>query len=706
MNELRKAAVRSSDAGLPPGPRPPLPGLRPIVCGRELCRSPEEAASREWIVTNGLGGYASSTILGMNTRRSHGLLVAAVEPPLRRMVLLSKVEETIVAPGYRFELSTNRYASAGGGMVHPEGFKYLEEFRLDPSPTFFYRVGNLLLEKTVFMLPGENATVVGYTLHDASGPIELVVRPLVAMRGLEELRRESADFQPKVEHSAGIVVVKLLEELPLLMIHHTAELAEPAPCWYNHFEYTQDGVKEQEDLWSFGVLRFLLKAGESISLVASTGRRGTGDYTFHRRRLENTQTVLAQNLVPPGSGPLASRLTWTADSFVAWRPPAGQKAVVRLPLAEAAGQEAFLLSGFPRSTLSGRDALVALPGLAIHTRQLDLARATLLTLASELKDGLIPVRWTETNGAPEYDSADTSLWFFWAVWHYWRVSRDLRFVAKRLLDPLREIMEGYLEGTKFGIVMDDDGLIRLSDREKALTWMDARLPAAGTASGPAVTPRWGKPVEVNALWYGALTLMSQLADRLGFKQATHYDRLARLVGQNFVRTFYGRGGFLFDRVTEEGPDASIRPNMLIAVGLPLSPLSRAQGLRVLEVAEKHLLTPAGLRTLSPEDPNYRGRWERAPREQALAAHQGTVWSWLTGSYVSAVCGVRGLTRSTQTALARQLKPALAQLEGGCLGTLGESFDGDPPHQARGRVSQAISVGEFLRAVREARLGGL
>ncbi len=700
---LKKPAVTGSAGTLPPLPPLPLPHVRPILCGSEICGSLEAGSAREWIITNGLGGYASSTVLGLNTRRYHGLLVAAARPPVHRVVLLSKVEETVVTPAGRHELSCSRYA----GMVHPEGHRYLVEFRLDPWPTFFYRVGEILLEKSVFMLPGENATVVGYTLHAAPGTVELIVRPLTALRGFQDLSEENDTLHPEiVEQRPDVLVLQPYENFPTLMIHHNAELVEPSACWYNNFEYTEERegpapagasaaeAHAREDLWSPGYLRYLLQAGESCTLVASTGRKGTGDFFFHRRRMENTQLMLAQQIVPPGSGPLAARLAWTADTFAAHR-----------SLQEPA--VAHLLAGFPWLTSWGRDALIALPGLALCTHRFDLARSVLETLASHVKEGLIPVRFSEEDGSPEYDSADTSLWFVWAVWHYLRATRDMRFVSKKLLDPLQDILEGYLRGTQFGIGMDEDGLIHLRDEEIPLTWMDAREPGGDPETpGRAVTPRAGKPVEVNALWYCALMVMGFVADRLKLKRAKAYSRLARLVQQNFLRTFVSPRGFLYDRVTASGPDPSVRPNMLIAASLPFSPLSRAQADRVVGVVERHLLTPRGIRTLSPDHPMYRGRYEGDLGAKAHAYHQGTVWTWLIGPYVSALCRARGLSRGTQAAAAAQLKPFLAHLEEGALGTVAELFDGEPPHAPRGCLSSAWAVGELLRAIQEAKLAGL
>ena len=293
---MRNVNVSVPSAALPPILTPPLAGLRPLVCREALCQDLGKAVEREWVITNGLGGFASSTIVGMNRRRYHGLLVAATHPPVGRIVVLSKVEESVVVPGGRFELSTNRY----GNVIHPEGYKYLSEFRLDPWPTFLFRIGEILLEKEIFMLPEEYAVVVGYTLHAAAGPVELTVRPLIGLRDFRQLSRENGDLNPALEQAPNTLTVRPYEELPPLVIHHNAEIVESSPCWYKNFEYDEGYGHPREDLWSFGTLHYLLKVGESCSLVASLGRRGTGDLVFHRRRVENTQEVIAQNIRQTG----------------------------------------------------------------------------------------------------------------------------------------------------------------------------------------------------------------------------------------------------------------------------------------------------------------------------------------------------------------------------------------------------------------------
>ena len=674
---------------------PPLPHVKQIRYGPEVCQKLTEASAKEWIVTNGIGGYASSSILGMNTRRTHGLLVAAAHPPVGRVAILSAVDETIVLPTGRTELATHRY----GNVIHPEGYRSLVEFRLDPCPTFLYKVADVLLEKTVFLLPGENSVVVGYTLRAGSSPIELALRPLIAVRDFRWVSEENTDFNARIEEKPGVLVVRPYFGMPSVVIHHGAELVDRAPLWYKNFEYVmeKEGTKRVfEDLWSPGQMRYLLRVGESASLVVSTGRQGGTDLVFHARRLENTQQLLARSLVPPGEGPLAARLSWTAENFLARRPV--------VPSGGRSDAEAFLLAGFPGAAPWGRDAVVALPGLMLATGRIEAARDILLTLASKMKWGLLPVRFSEEDGSPEYDSADTSLWFFWAVWHYWKTTRDLQFIFKKLFNPMREILDTYLEGTTYGIGMDEDGLILLSDEELPLTWMDAREPGLKEdVPGRAVTPRWGKTIEINALWFCALSVMGQLSERLNLRRAGSYLKMSRLVEQSFQRVFKGSDGIFFDRVAGMVRDPAVRPNMLIAASLPFSPISRKEAGPLLKIVEEELLTPFGLRTLSPKHPNYHGEWTGDLKQRAHAYHQGTVWSWLVGPYVSALIRVHRLTRGTQEAIRRQLLPFLGHLEQRGLGSVSELFDADAPHTPRGGISQAWAVGEILRAIHEAKL---
>ncbi|PIQ83065.1 MAG: hypothetical protein COV76_00555 [Candidatus Omnitrophica bacterium CG11_big_fil_rev_8_21_14_0_20_64_10] len=676
--------------GLPVLPALPLKNLKPIFLDFDDSMDPAAWARRIWWVSNGIGGYAAGAITGMNSCRSHGLLAAALDPPAGRVLMLSKFEETLVAaPRGRYELSVNRHP----GTFHPEGHRYLVQFRLDPWPTFLYRIGGILLEKWVFMLPGENATVVGYALHAAPGPVRLNLRPLIPLRPLDRLTTERVADPPKCVERPGEVTIESPEVPVPLVLHHSAEWVESAPCWVRGVVYPEDRFSPgaREDLWSFGELVHLLRVGEAVAVVASTGRQGTAEPAFHQRRVENTLTVAARLQDPPGAGTLAARLSWSAEQFLVRKKPLDERL--------------FLQGAAPTGPPAGREALIALPGLLLATGRQEPARAVLETLAREVKDGLVPVRFSEEGCFPEYDSADTSLWFIWAVWHYWKSTRDLKFIRKSLLLPMEEIIQGYLDGTLFGIGMEEDGLVVLPDETLPLTWMDAWEPGkTRSAPGCAVTPRNGCPVEINALWYCALKIMETLEEEMGRRRAATFHRLAHLVQGRFQQVFVSPTGAVYDRVLEGLQDPSHRPNALIAAGLPFTPFSKEQAARVLADAERELLTPFGLRTLSPKDGRYQGRCAGNLKAQAQAMHQGTVWSWLMGPYVSTVLKVRRLTRSVQSDLKGRIGFFLEQMERRHLGIVPALFDGDAPHAPRaGAGAEAAAAGMLLKGIQEAKL---
>jgi len=672
--------LRSRAALTPAGVSPaaaPEP-LVPLVAGAAQCHDLDWALRQEWWLANGLGGYASSTILGVNTRRSHGLLVAATQPPGGRAVLLAKLEETLVVPGARYDLSTNRYA----GVLHPEGYRYQESFRLDPWPTFVYRIGDLLLEKSVCLLPKENTTVISFWLREAAAPLELILRPLVACRDFRWVSQENPTFRTRLEQGPGTLVLHPYEGLPPLILHHTAELFEPTAYWYKRFEYLAEAETEEvhhEDLYSPGQLVCLLRPGETAQLIATTSRIPASHWgSLTARALESHEGPRARARARK-AGPLTTRLIQAADQF----------------LVKAADGARLCLAGHPGLPVSGRDLLIALPGLTLATGQPEVARDLLQTMASHCRDGLLPVRFAEEDGAPEYDSVDTALWLFWAVHRYAHATGDWRFVSRRLLDVLMDIVDYYVQGTQFHIAMDQDGLITTAGEELPLTWMDARV------EGRPVTRRAGKAVEVNALWYHALMTMAELGERFRLRLRRQYARLARLVKTNAVRTFWdARQGRCRDVVGPQADESAVRPNQLLAAALPYTFLSRAHQRQVLDLIGQQLLTPVGLRTLSPGHADYLGRWAGPAASRERARHQGCAWPWWLGPYWTAAIAADGRTRDTMTMLRQQLEGFRDRLDDGGWGTVGELFDGDPPHAPGGAVASAVSVAELLRVIHE------
>ncbi len=658
--------------------REPLPETsKAIRLGREVCNDFQAAIAKEWIETNGRGGYASSTIIGTNTRRYHGLLIATTRSPLGRMVILSKMEETLVLKdGTRYNLSCSQYP----GIVHPEGYRYLEEFRLDPFPIFTYKVGDVVIEKAVFMIYGENTTVITYKVLDAPSYLELLVRPLVAARDYHWISIENTNFNKSVESLEGCIRMKPYNESPLVYLAHNADRFEPAGYWYKTFEYQREkekGLEYHEDLYSPGEFGFLLKQGDKAHLVASTEGRKMRSVEV----LESSEVLRRSEVASTAKlkDQFAIQLATAADSFLVKRMD-GLTTVV---------------AGYHWFWDWGRDALISLPGLTLALGRFDEARNILTTFAKYCDQGMIPNRFPELSKDPEYNTVDASLWFFWAVHKFLEYTDDYDFVEENILDYLEEIIQYYINGTRYEIKMDRDGLISTGDSGTHLTWMDAKV------GEWVVTPRNGKAVEVNALWYNALKIMESICDKLKLRYKNECARLAHLAKRSFDLTFwYEAGGYLYDCVSEEGADKSVRPNQIFALSLPFRIISKEKEKRILEVVGRELLTPYGLRSLSPKHRDYRGTYSGDQRTRDASYHQGTVWPWLLGAFITAYLNVYGRTKKTKEEARRFLTPLKGHLLEAGLGTISEIFDADPPYNPRGAISQAWSVAEILRVYKE------
>ncbi|HEX4825120.1 MAG TPA: amylo-alpha-1,6-glucosidase [Candidatus Polarisedimenticolaceae bacterium] len=628
----------------------------------------DAASSREWIEANGLGGWASGTVAGCHTRRYHGLLVAATKPPVGRMVLLSKLADTLVVDGTRHELDANFYP----GAVHPRGFETLESFRLDPFPTFTYAAGGIRCVKTIAAVHGENTTLVTYELAEAPGPVTLELRPLIAYRDYHALQRANdAVAFANTTFDEGLFTARPYDGAPELHVAVPGATFEAHPDWYFRFEYpleAERGLDSHEDLFCYGVFRRTLRPGERLGIVISTASVAGRD-AFDLLERQRARRKVAAELAGPDD-PLARALALAADAFVVRR-----------------GEDLrTIIAGYPWFTDWGRDTMIALPGLCLATGRHDDARKILRAFAAGVEDGLVPNRFPDAGGPAEYNTADASLWFFVAAHRYLEATNDAAFVTGELLPVLEEIVARHEAGTKFGIRVDDDGLLRAGDPGTQLTWMDAKV------GEWVVTPRWGKPVEIQALWYNALTILGEL------KKDASLAQRAKAVKDRFVATFWNdEAGCLFDVVDGERRDASIRPNQIFALALPHPLLPKDKAKAVLAVVEEKLLTPYGLRSLAADDPSYRGRYLGGPGERDAAYHQGTVWSWLLGPYAEALVRTLGVTGKARARKA--LEGIAPHLHEAGLGTISEIFDGDAPHAPRGCPAQAWSVGEVLRVWR-------
>jgi predicted glycogen debranching enzyme len=644
-----------------------------IQFDESICRNLDLACRREWLENNGIGGFASSTIVGLNTRRYHGLLVAATKPPVGRMVLLSKVEETLVIGGHRFGLSCNRYP----GVVHPQGHAYLKHFRQDPFPVFVYEVGGMELEKSVFMVHGENTTVIQYTVLSApelSGSLEL--RPLIAFRDYHSTTHENDALNPSLQIEPGRVTISPYQGCPNLCLAHTAAKLRQDASWYRNFEYIVEqerGLDYREDLLNPMVLTFDLSGNPSPALVASTETRTAEAADLYRAaevRRRNAVMVAA-----PVEGPFVQMLARAADQFVVRR-----------------GTGTTVIAGYHWFSDWGRDTMIALPGLTLSTRRYDDARGILLAFANSVNRGMLPNRFPDAGETPEYNTVDATLWFFEAVRAFGVHTEDYDFIRTELYPVLSDILAWHERGTRYGIRLDADGLLLAGEPGVQLTWMDAKI------GDWVVTPRYGKPVEIQALWYNALGTMKDLGHRFGDEaHAAHWKELAEAAQSRFTELFWNEStGCLFDVISIDGRDASIRPNQLLAVSLFHSMLSGEQAESVVAAVERDLLTPYGLRSLAPSDHQYRGRYQGDPYTRDSTYHQGTVWPWLMGPFLTAYVKVNGRSAKARGQAEQWLNELRKFMLDEGAGQIPEVFDGDAPHRAGGCLAQAWSVAELLR----------
>ena len=648
-----------------------------IQFDQQICRNLEAALKREWLETNGLGGFASSTIVGLNTRRYHGLLTAATKPPVGRLVLLSKLEETLILDGRRYELSANQYP----GVVHPQGYQYLKGFRLDPFPVFTYEIEGIEIEKSVFMIHGENSTVIQYELTgDHRGSPLLEVRPLIAFRDYHSTTHENGALNRYVRTEPGSATVMPYEGVPALHVAHDADELDASGDWYRNFEYAVErerGLDFVEDLFNPFTLKFNVAGRGTATIIASTERRDvTRAAAYRQAEICRRDTLEAAS---PSGDELVRALVAAADQFIVAR-----------------GDQKTVIAGYHWFSDWGRDTMIALPGLTLATGRVEIAKSILLAFAQHVDQGMLPNRFPDAGEQPEYNTVDATLWFFEAVRALLHYTDDSEFVRAHLYPVLASIIDWHVRGTRYGIRVDEDGLLASGEPGVQLTWMDAKV------GDWVVTPRHGKPVEIQALWYNALRVMEQWAHEFGHEEhEKQFGEMAARAHESFNRLFWNEAaGCLYDVVNGDVRDASIRPNQIFAVSLSHTMLSGERAKRVIEVVERDLLTPYGLRSLAPSDPQYRGRYEGGPLERDGAYHQGTVWAWLMGPFITAYIKANGGTEERRQQAAQWLAGFREHLSDAGLGQISEIFDGDPPHQPRGCFAQAWSVAELLRATVE------
>jgi predicted glycogen debranching enzyme len=664
-----------------------------INFGREICGNLEIADKREWLVTNGIGGYASGTIANVLTRRYHGLLIAALNPPLGRTLLLAKLEEIIGCANKFYPLSSNRWAD---GSVSPEGHKYIESFHLEGTmPVWRFAVADGILEKRIWMQRGSNTTYIRYHLHRANKPITIAIKALVNYRDYHHNTQANPWSRFNIDTvEGGVRVTAFPEAAPLyLLVSNSVKqnglvVATPSHEWYYRFHLEMEqyrGLNDREDHLLAVTFHARIEPGRSLTLIATTEENANldSDSVLESHRASELQ-LIQQTPSAADTPDWIKQLVLAANQFIVDRPSADEP------------QGKSIIAGYHWFGDWGRDTMISLPGLTLATGRPEIARSILRTFSRYVDRGMLPNRFPDEGDTPDYNTVDATLWYFEAVRAYHDATDDDGLLAE-LFPVLAEIVDWHRRGTRYNIQLDaDDGLIYAGEPDSQLTWMDVKI------DDWTVTPRAGKPIEISALWYNALQAMVQFARVLG-KSSQEYEELAGLTAKGFDRFWNDELGYCYDVLDTPngGSDDSLRPNQIFPVSLPpmegkysYSPLlSSERQRRVVDVCGEALLTSYGLRSLAPDDPEYKGIYGGDRLQRDGSYHQGTVWGWLIGPFALAHLRVYG-DRATAREL---LAPMSHHLLDAGVGSLSEVFDGDAPMRPRGCIAQAWTVAEVLRA---------
>jgi predicted glycogen debranching enzyme len=648
--------------------------------GREVCGDLPQALRREWLVTNGLGGYGAGTVAGCQTRRYHGLLVAALLPPVGRTVLLVDLDASAEVDGVKHALATHEYSD---GTINPTGHRLIESFALEGTvPTWTYALGAARLTKRVFMALGRNTTYVTFTLDRALAPLALTVRPLCTGRDYHWQRRGGDGYHSEATAGGCRVAASGIGAVLELGADAGRFILAPDMHWnLRHRVEAARGLDADEDLYVPGTFEVTLEEGMTVAFTASVeSEPASAASALAERRAHETRLQSAA----PAAPAWIRQLLLAADQFL----------VARRAPGEASGTPvgSTIIAGYPWFSDWGRDTMIALPGLTLATGRAPLAAQILRTFARHVDEGLLPNRFPDAGEAPEYNTVDATLWYFVALHAYCEHTADLG-LARELLPVLVGIIDWHRRGTRHGIRVDpEDGLLRAGEPGVQLTWMDAKV------GDWVVTPRIGKPVEINALWCNALAILRDLAVQLGETDAARaLDAPCQLAFGSFARKFwYAEGGYLYDVI--DGPDGAardtaLRPNQLLALSLPHVVLEDTRARSVLEACERELLTSCGLRTLSPGSPGYAPYYAGDSWHRDGAYHQGTIWPWLLGAFSRAHLRLHG----DAARAAAYLAPLEQHLADACVGQVSEIFDAEAPHKPEGCFAQAWSVAEVLRA---------
>ncbi|UBM62648.1 amylo-alpha-1,6-glucosidase [Candidatus Sulfidibacterium hydrothermale] len=620
--------------------------------------------SREKLRTNRAGSYASSTIINCNTRSYHGLLVAP-QPLIddNNHVLLADLHETLRSNDFEFHLGSRMYQ---GDVIEPKGHKYLRDYEMDPIPRLVYRLGNIVLVKELIFTQKEDRILIRYTLEESAGKVTFQFRPFLAFRSVHSLSKSNTYVNTHFKPAKNGVSWQMYQGYsPVYMQFSKKAEYVHVPDWYYNVKYIREqerGYDYLEDLYTPGYFETTLEKGESLVISAALDEENPA---YFKRKF----VAEIKKRVPRSN--FENSLQNAAEEFIIH-----------------VKNRTEIIAGYPWFGRWGRDTFISLPGLTLTRGDTKTFHAVVKTMLHELKNGLFPNLGHGKEAS--YNSVDTSLWFFWALHQYVLMTGSSKGLWQSYGKAMRSILNHYKTGTLHQIKMHDNGLIWAGEPGNAVTWMDAIV------AGKPVTGRIGFAVEINALWYEAIRFALQLAEEAGDKNfVSRWKKWPEKIEHSFAAMFWdGQKGVLADYVTYENKDFTIRPNMVIAVSLPFTPATLDMKIGVLGKAKNELLTPRGLRSLSPRFPEYKGKYIGNQEERDRAYHQGTVWPWLLGPFSEAWLNLYG-KKGKEFILNRYAAFEEVMTEAG-VGTVSEIYDGDPPHEARGAISQAWSVAELLR----------
>lgn len=648
-----------------------------MLISTDHCRNLDHALSLEWLETNGLGGFSSGTVSGANTRRYHALLLTAPQAGGNRYVLVNQIEEWLQIDGESYSLTTNVYP----GAVHPQGYRHCISFSSTPWPTWTFSYQGRTCRREIIRIHGQDVAIVQWTLLEpTTQDLIMRVRPMLTGRDYHALHHENGQLSSAVLLSPRWVTWQPYGSVPPVHGFSTGTYRH-APDWYRHVQFPLEkerGLDCEEDWWSPGEFTFQLKPGKAHTLAFTSVSIDHLDLfgliTGERAR----RTRLPE--AAPATDQLTETLRQASEIFLVRR-----------------GTRQTVIAGYPWFNDWGRDTFISLPGFCLVMGRYEIAWQIIESFCSHVSEGMVPNRFPDVGEDPEYNAIDASLWFIYAIDRYLAYSHDLIRVQSVAWPAIKLILDGYRGGTRYHIHMDTDGLITGGTPGTQLTWMDAKI------GDWVVTPRHGKPVEVQALWIRALDVGARLATL--FRDSRFADRCraekAQAVESFREKFWYENGQYLYDTIDgPAGNDASIRPNQIYAISLCDDLVTRHQARQVLRLVTDHLLTPVGLRTLSSQDARYCPRYEGGPMERDRAYHQGSVWPFLLGPFITAWVKTFGGTMESKVVARSFLNGWETHLQEVCIGQISEVFDGDAPHHPRGCPAQAWSIAEPLRAMVE------